>query len=273
MAEKGLRERVIGVSFDGTGYGEDGALWGGEFLIADISGYKRAGHLEYVPLPGGVSAIKEPWRTAVSYLKNAAGDEIWDYLGPAGFVKRYGKENIGAVLKVAEQRAFSPLSSGAGRLFDAVSALMGVCDKNTFEGEAAMALESLLLEDLDEDYPVDIRFNDPMGIDFSMTLLSIVNDILKREDKRIIASRFHNTVASSITGVVSKLSVVNNITQVVMSGGVFQNSYLLERVKNSLMSAGLDVYVNELVPCNDAGVSLGQAYILRERIKAGVVRL
>lgn len=273
MAEKGLREKVIGVSFDGTGYGEDGALWGGEFLIADILGYKRAGHLEYVPLPGGVSAIREPWKTAVSYLKKAAGDEIWDYIGSAGFVERYGKENIEALLKVSEQKVFSPLSSGAGRLFDAVSALMGVCDRNTFEGEAAMALESLVREDLDDDYPVDIRFNDPMEIDFSMTFLRILNDILKKEDRRIIASKFHNTVASSIIGVVGKLSVVNNIRKVVMSGGVFQNSYLLHRVESGLKAAGLDVYINELVPCNDAGVSLGQAYLVRERIKAGVINL
>jgi hydrogenase maturation protein HypF len=270
MAEKGLRDKVIGVSFDGTGYGEDGALWGGEFLIAGISGYKRAGHLECVPLPGGASAIREPWRTAVSYLKKATGDEIWDYLERAGFVEKYAAGNIDAVLKVSEQRTFSPLSSGAGRLFDAVAALMGVCDRNTFEGEAAMALESLLLEDLNDDYPVDIRFSDPMTIDFSMAFLRILGDIVKKEDRRIIASRFHNTVASAIIGVACKLSAVSNIGKVVLSGGVFQNSYLLHRVQKGLGEAGLNVYVNELVPCNDAGISLGQAYILRERIKAGM---
>ena len=270
MAEKGLREKVIGVSFDGTGYGEDGALWGGEFLIADIAGYTRAGHLEYVPLPGGASAIKEPWRTAVSYLKKATGDEIWDYLERTGFVEKYGRGNIDALLKVSEQRTFSPLSSGAGRLFDAVAALMGVCDRNTFEGEAAMALESLVLEELDEDYPVDIRFNDPMTIDFSMAFLRILRDILKKDDRRVIASRFHNTVASAIIGVAAKLCAVHNIGRVVMSGGVFQNSYLLHRVEKGLTAAGLDVYVNELVPCNDAGISLGQAYVLRERIKEGM---
>jgi hydrogenase maturation protein HypF len=270
MAEKGLREKVIGVSFDGTGYGEDGALWGGEFLVAEISGYKRAGHLEYVPLPGGASAIREPWRTAVSYLKKATGDEIWEYLGRAGFVEKYGAGNIDALLKVSELQTFSPLSSGAGRLFDAVAALLGVCDRNTFEGEAAMALESLLPEGLDDDYAVDIRFSDPMTIDFSMAFLRILSDMLRKEDRGIIASRFHNTVASAIITVACRLSAVNNIGKVALSGGVFQNSYLLRRVQKGLAEAGLGVYVNELVPCNDAGISLGQAYVLRERIKAGV---
>ena len=272
MAEKGLKEKVIGVSFDGTGYGEDGALWGGEFLIADIAGYKRAGHLEYVPLPGGVSAIREPWRTAVSFINKAAGDEVWDYLGPAGLIARYGKENIAAVLKVAGQKNFSPLSSGAGRLFDAVSALTGACDRNTFEGEAAIALEALLPEDVRDDYPVDIRFSDPMVIDFSMTFLSILNDIRTKVDKRTISARFHNTVASAVIVVVGKLSGVNNIRKVALSGGVFQNSYLQGMVANGLRAEGLDVYVNELVPCNDAGISLGQAYLLRERIRAGLTR-
>ena len=206
----------------------------------------------------------------MSYLKKATGDEIWDYLERTGFVEKYGRGNIDALLKVSEQRTFSPLSSGAGRLFDAVAALMGVCDRNTFEGEAAMALESLVLEELDEDYPVDIRFNDPMTIDFSMAFLRILRDILKKDDRRVIASRFHNTVASAIIGVAAKLCAVHNIGRVVMSGGVFQNSYLLHRVEKGLTAAGLDVYVNELVPCNDAGISLGQAYVLRERIKEGM---
>ncbi len=271
MAENGLRRKVIGVSFDGTGYGEDGNLWGGEFLVAEINGYRRAGHLEYVPLPGGVSAIREPWRTAVSYVRQAAGEEIWDYLEPAGFVRRYGRDRIAALLKVAGQAAFSPLSSGAGRLFDAASALMGVCDRNTFEGEAAMALESLVLEDVEDDYPVDMRFDDPMVVDFSMTLLHMIDDMRKKEDRRVIASRFHNAVARSVIAVAGKLSAVNNIREVAISGGVFQNFYLLQRVRDGLNKAGLDVYVNELVPCNDAGVSLGQAYLLRERMKAGTV--
>jgi len=271
MAEKGIKEKVIGVSFDGTGYGEDGTLWGGEFLVADTSGFKRAGHIKEVPLPGGETAIREPWRISLSYLKEAAGDEVWDYLKPAGFPEKYGEEMIANILKISGNKEFSPLSSGAGRLFDAVSALTGICDKNTFEGEAAIALESLLLENIEEDYPVNISFKDPLDMDFSQTILNIIDDIRKKEDIRIISTKFHNTVAGAIIRVVIKLSLINNIKKIILSGGVFQNLYLLNMVVNHLRSEGLTVYTNEIVPCNDAGISLGQAYIIRERLKAGII--
>ncbi|OHE54914.1 MAG: carbamoyltransferase HypF, partial [Thermodesulfovibrio sp. RBG_19FT_COMBO_41_18] len=156
MAEKGIKKKVIGVSFDGTGYGTDGNLWGGEFLIADITGFKRAGHFKYVPLPGGETSVKEPWRTAVSYIKDMAGDEAMHYLESIGFVKRYGSDMLKDVLKIIDKKLFSPLSSGAGRVFDAISAIIGMCDKNTFEGEAAIALESITIPDLVDDYPIDI---------------------------------------------------------------------------------------------------------------------
>jgi hydrogenase maturation protein HypF len=267
MAEKGIKEKVIGVAFDGTGYGEDGSLWGGEFLISDVKGFRRAGHIGYVPLPGGEMAIKEPWRTAISFVKKAAGKEVIKYLKPARFIERYGIEKIETIVKICGDRTLSPLSSGAGRLFDAVAALTGVCDRNTFEGEAAIALESLVLDGVVEDYPVDISFRDPMEIDFSMVILSILKDIEAGEDRRVISAKFHNTVAASIAAVVLKLSAVTGIRKVALSGGVFQNSYLADSVAKGLRMEGLDVYTNELVPCNDGGISLGQAYIVRERIK------
>jgi hydrogenase maturation protein HypF len=270
MAEKGIKEKVIGVSFDGNGYGEDGNLWGGEFLVADIKGFKRAGHIQYIPLPGGEMAIREPWRISLSYLNEAAGDEIWTYIKPAGFVEKYGKDTIDRILKITKKREFSPLSSGAGRLFDAVSALTGVCDRNTFEGEAAMALESFTSDQVNEDYPVDISFKETMEIDFSPTILRILEDMAKNEDIILISSKFHNTVATAIIRVVIKLSLINNIRKIVLSGGVFQNCYLSGKIIDNLRSEGLLVYVNELVPCNDAGISLGQAYLVRERIKVGI---
>lgn len=270
MAEKGIREKVIGVAFDGTGYGEDGELWGGEFLIAGIEDFKRVGHFEYIPLPGGEMAVKEPWRTSLSYLRAAAGDEIWDYISPTGFIEKYGMKKIENIIQVAGKRDFSPLSSGAGRLFDAVSALIGVCDTNTFEGEAAMAMESIVLDRVEDDYPVDISFREVLGIDFSATILGILKDIEKKVDKGLIATKFHNTVAAAVIRTVFKLSLTHNIKRVALSGGVFQNAYLLTRIEDHLRAEGLEVLVNELVPCNDAGVSLGQAYILRERLKLGV---
>ncbi len=269
MAENGIREKVIGVAFDGTGYGDDGTLWGGEFLVADIRGFTRAAHLEYVALPGGEAAVKEPWRTSLSYLKEAIGEKVWDYLGPTGFIDKYGREKIENVLKVAGLKEFSPLSSGAGRLFDAVSALTGICDRNTFEGEAAMALESAARDDVEDDYPVDISFREVMGIDFSATFLAILKDLEKGVDKSVIASKFHNTVAVAVARTVLKLSLMHNLKKAVLSGGVFQNAYLLNRVEALLRAERMQVFVNELVPCNDAGISLGQAYVLRERLKAG----
>ena len=270
MAEKGLKDKVIGVSFDGTGYGTDGNLWGGEILIADIKGFRRAGHFKYIPLPGGEGAVKEPWRIAVSHIKAIAGNETIPYLKSLNFIDKYGEEKIHDILKIADNRQFSPLSSGAGRLFDAVSALIGLCDRNTFEGEAAIALESITRPDVVDDYPVDIKFRDTMEIDFSHTFLRIIDDLLRGEDKGIISSRFHNTMVTVILRVTEKLSSLNSIKDVVLCGGVFQNIYLLERAIAMLQSIGMIVHTHDKVPTNDAGISLGQAYIIRERIKAGI---
>ena len=270
MAEKGLKDKVIGISFDGTGYGTDGNLWGGEILIADIKGFRRAGHFKYIPLPGGEAAVKEPWRIAVSYIKAIAGDEAIHYLKSINFIDKYGEDRIQDILKIADNRQFSPLSSGAGRLFDAVSALIGLCDRNTFEGEAAIALESITRPDVVDDYPVDIKFRDTMEIDFSHTFLRIIDDLQREEDKGIISSRFHNTIVTVIIRVTEKLSSLNSIKDVILCGGVFQNIYLLERTIAMLQSIGMTVHTHDKVPTNDAGISLGQAYIIRERIKAGI---
>ena len=268
MAEKGIKNRVIGFSFDGTGYGTDGNLWGGEILLADIEGFKRLGHFRYVPLPGGEIAVKEPWRTAVGYIWSMADGRAMEYLEGIGFIDRYGPEIIQNILKIVGQKQFSPYSSGAGRLFDAVSAVLGVCDKNTFEGEAAIALEAITSPNVVDDYPVDIKFRDPLEVDFSMTFLRIIEDLAGGEDKGIIASIFHNTLATVIFRIMQKFSPLYDIHEAVLSGGVFQNFYLLEKTVAKLESLGVNVLINEKVSCNDAGISLGQAYILRERIKA-----
>ena len=267
MAEKGMKDKVIGVSFDGTGYGTDGNLWGGEFLIADIKGFRRAGHFKYIPLPGGEIAVREPWRIAVSLIRDAAGDEAMSYLKLLDFPDKYGDKRIQDILKIINNRQFSPLSSGAGRLFDGVSALTGVCDRNTFEGEAAIALEALAIPGTVEDYPVDIQLRDPIEIDFSQTVLKLIKDIREAEDKGTISSKFHNTIVTVIMRVVQRLSQVHSIRDVVLCGGVFQNMYLLRRTMSNLVSTGLEVHIHEKVPTNDAGISLGQAYIIRERVK------
>jgi len=267
MAEKGIKEKVLGVSFDGTGYGIDGNLWGGEFLIADIEGFTRVGQLKYIPLPGGEVAVREPWRIAVSLIKDAVGDKTIPYLQSIGFIEKYGDKKISDILKIIDNRQFSPLSSGAGRLFDAVSALMGVCDKNTFEGEAAIALEAITRPGIVDDYPVDIQLRNPLEVDFSRAVLKIIGDLAEGENKGIISSKFHNTLITVIVRVIKRLSQAYSINDVVLCGGVFQNMYLLERAMSSLVSTGMKVHIHDKVPTNDAGISLGQAYIIRERIK------
>ena len=268
MAEHGLTTKIIGVAFDGTGYGIDGNLWGGEFLIADIGGFDRVGQFKYVSLPGGEAAIKEPWKTAVSYVTDAAGDKAFDCLERAGFIKKYGREAIEKLMIVARSREFSPLASGAGRLFDAVSALLGICDRNTFEGEAAMALEALAQEGIDDEY--DVEFKKENGytvIDFSPVILTIINDLVQGCSAEMIAAKFHNAVVAVIRAMVRGLSEQYKLKDVALSGGTFQNFYILNRVIKALSLDGMNVFVNHKVPCNDACISLGQAYLVRERLR------
>ncbi len=270
MAEHGLRGEVIGVALDGTGYGPDGTLWGGEFLVADLDGYERAGHFGYIALPGGAQAIREPWRTAVSLACSSYGhDEAMPVLGDLGFFDTYGQDKVRAVAGLVGMREFSPLSSGAGRLFDAAAALLGLCGYNTFEGEAAIALEAAADDDEMGDYPVNVVFKSPMEVDFTYTLICIIDDIIKGIAPGRVAAKFHNTVAGAVVAVVGKLSASRGISVVALSGGVFQNRRLLNSVRSSLMEGGLNVFVNELVPANDGGISLGQAYLLREKLKNG----
>ncbi len=271
MAEQNLSGEVIGVAFDGTGYGTDGNLWGGEFLVADIHGFKRAGRFRYVPLPGGETAIREPWRTAVSYIADVAGNEAPRYLSAVGFTERYGRDTIEKIMKLIPLKDFSPPSSGAGRLFDAVSAILGICDRNTFEGEAAIALEYLVRQGIDEEYPFDVRSEsvkkDGLEVDFSLAVLGIMEDFLRGVDISIISTKFHNAVCGAVVQVAKEISQTYGLRDVVLSGGTFQNLYLLQRACEKLTREDLAVFINEKVPCNDAGISLGQAYICRERLK------
>lgn len=267
MAEKNMKDRIIGVALDGTGYGLDGCLWGGEFLIADINGFERILHFKYLPLPGGERAIKEPWRMTVSLTIDSVEDrkEGLHYLRMIGLSDRFG-DNLKRVVDLIDKREFSPLSSSAGRLFDAVSAMLGLCYINTFEAEAAIALESLVTEGIDDFYKFEIRDD----IDLSLCVRGILNDIEDNLERTTIATKFHNTVSEIILHAVKSLSNQSGIRDVVLSGGVFQNRSLLQRTISKLVSSGYNVHVNERVPCNDGGISLGQAYILRERIRRGI---
>lgn len=273
MAEKGLKDKVIGVALDGTGYGIDGNLWGGEFLVCDLKGFERVAHFKYVPLPGGNRAIKECWRTAISYIAQCGMQDVdlWRILDSIGFIARYGRNKIEAILSILDKRQFSPFSSGAGRLFDAVAAIAGICDENTFEGEAAIALENMVhdlgLRFNDDTYPFEVLEVEPMIFDFSKMIVQILEDVKLKEGKGLVATKFHNTMIKVIIEAVNHISKKYGIKEVALSGGVFQNEYLLKGTVSQLSALGFNVHTNENVPCNDAGISLGQAYIARERIK------
>jgi len=280
MAENGLKEKVIGIALDGTGYGTDGTLWGGEFLVCGIEGFIRAAHFNYMPLPGGEKAIEQCWRTAISATVGALHSRERDperlkqvameTLDAVGFISRYGIRRVEIILKLVSNRQFSPLSSGAGRLFDAVAALSAVSDRNTFEGEAAMALENEIEEGVSEAYGFAVKESGPLKIDFSETIMQIIYDIKNGESNGRIAARFHNTVTEAIAAVASRVRDGCAIGNVALSGGVFQNKYIFERAYAALESLGFKVFTNIHVPCNDACISLGQAYLLRERLKAGL---
>jgi hydrogenase maturation protein HypF len=283
MAEHGLRGPVIGVALDGSGYGTDGALWGSEFLVSDLAGFSRLGHFRYIPLPGGESAIREGWRTAVGLLGQvlrgadgtqpaaasgrSCGRSLWKMLESLGFVERHGSSRIEHILKVAGNRAFSPLSSGAGRFFDAVAAMAGLCDRNTFEGEAAIALESVMNRKGDGAYPFDIGGEGILEVDFSPMVLRILDEINSGAAVSEISLKFHNAIADAVLAVVDAIGRQHALRQVALSGGVFQNAYLLERVTGGLSEKGFHVYVHDHLPCNDGCISLGQAVVLREQLR------
>ena len=251
LAEYGLNEKVTGICLDGTGYGNDGCIWGGEFMIADMEKSERYLHFDYVPMPGGEKAILEPWRMAFSYLFKYFGENI-DYQAIPVF-KAIEKHKLVLLKEMILSDINSPLSSGAGRLFDAVSALLGLCSFSSFDSEAPMRLESAIDSDTDEYYPFTIDGS----VVFSDTLECILSDI-KNESRSVIPAKFHNTIARLILEVSGRIRDAHEIEKVVLTGGVFQNKYLYEKTENLLIKNGFMVLSNRLVPSNDGGISLGQ---------------
>jgi len=266
MAEHGLTEQVIGVTFDGTGYGSDGAVWGGEFLVGDYQNFRRAGHLRYVGLPGGEQAIREPWRMAASYLRDADRDLTpLEAFVPPGALQ--------AVRTMIERRFNTPLTSSAGRLFDAVAALVGLRSKVTYEGQAAIELEWLAEKaSTGGSYPVEVLeetasdHSEPtFVVDSRPIVRAILHELEGRPDRPRIARRFHWTIVEMITVVCGRIREQRGLHRVVLSGGTFMNGLLTAEVVRRLTRDGFDVYRHHLVPPNDGGLSLGQLAVAASR--------
>ena len=256
MAENGLTgERpVIGVAFDGTGYGADGAIWGGEFLVADYGTFRRAAHLKYVPLPGGDAAIRKPYRTALAHLWAAGLD--WDNRLPSVAAAPLGER---VILEQQLKRDVSVVStSSVGRLFDAVSSLTGVRQEVNYEAQAAIEFEMLVEHGMEDAYTFSLNGEE---IDVSPCIRAVVADVRAGIAAGVIAARFHNGLAQMVRDVCVCLLKETGLKEVALSGGVFQNVTLLGKVLPLLQEAGFTIYIHRLIPPNDACISLGQAVI------------
>ncbi len=259
MAEHKIAGPVIGLAFDGTGFGTDGNLWGGEILIADEKGFQRAAHLNYVSMPGGEAAIKEPWRMAISYLHNAFGDEIKGLDLP--IFREKGDKTLNVIIQMIKKRLNSPLTSGMGRFFDGVASILGIRSRVCFEGQAAMELEmASILTQAHYDYDW-IRQKNIYQILTAPIVRGIVRDMMQKKSAAEIGGKFHASLICLFSDLCAIIGRENGLNRVVFSGGSFQNIILLKGLRQNLESKGFEVFTHSLVPTNDGGISLGQAVI------------
>jgi hydrogenase maturation factor HypF (carbamoyltransferase family) len=333
MAENHLDGKVIGIALDGTGYGTDGAVWGGEVLLATYADFERMAHLDYVPMPGGAAAITEPWRMAVSYLHKHFGEALWELeipfvreldVGAPGYAPlqkemesqvaahRYAapqketesqvvahgyappqkepESQVGAhghpvaqslraaghaplrkqaamLVRMLERGVNSPLTSSCGRLFDAVSALAGIRKRVNYEAQAAIELEAAIAgESEGAGYPFELRPEGSGWIIGTRPLFdALVNDLKCSVPVGIVSRRFHEGFGDVLARAVKPIQAKTGINKVCLSGGSFQNVFLLEHLRRKLEVGGLNVFTHSEVPCGDGGLSLGQALVAARR--------
>ena len=267
MAEHGLKGPVIGVAFDGLGYGGDGTIWGGEFLVTTLAGYERRAHLRCVPLAGGDRAIREPWRMGLSYLRDALGADPL-FLGLPGW-DGIAEKKIEMVTAMIQRGLNTVQTSSCGRLFDAVASIMGLRHEVNYEGQAAIELEMAVREGISESYPFEIGASSPWEIDLRPAIERLVLDIQMKVSVSSIAAKFHNTIVAVIVVICRRLRETDGLHLVCLSGGTFQNGYLLERLVPALRSSAFEVYLNRQVPNNDGGIALGQAAVANAVMAGG----
>ncbi len=262
MAENGIKDPVIGVALDGTGYGTDGHIWGGEILLVSYKSFERLAHLEYVPLPGGDAATKKPVRVAAAYLYHLLGESG---LQRSGLPTRMGPEELSLLKQQMDAKLNSPLTSSCGRLFDAVASLLRIKDSINYEAQAAIELEMCATDFEGSDnsrYPFEIGEESGLKIIRLGALFdAILRDINNGQSSPEIAYRFHDSLATSIAGLCGSLSGKTGIKKVALSGGVFQNRLMFRLILKALQENGLDVFAHKQVPSNDGGIALGQAVI------------
>lgn len=263
MAEHGLDEKVIGISMDGTGYGDDGNIWGGEFFTCDLEGFERVTHFEYVPLPGGDAVTKEPWRTAVSYLYKIYGKEFLSLDIP--FIKGLDRTRTEILIQAIGKKINCPLCSSAGRLFDAVAAILDICTEAKFHAEAPMRLEDIASGTVDLAYPFDFG----EVISFEPTIREIVEDMKEGIQVGEISAKFHNTFNNVIIAVASLIRKKTGLNKIVLSGGTFQNRYILSRGEKILARESFEVFSHSKIPSNDGGIALGQLVIAAKKRERG----
>jgi hydrogenase maturation protein HypF len=261
MLEHGIEQPVMGLSFDGTGYGTDGKIWGGEVLLVDGTKFSRLAHFEYIPMPGGDMAIKEPWRMAVSYLCHTFGEDLWNMNLP--LFKEFDKNKIQFIIEMINKGLNCPETSSLGRLFDGISALLGVCYHSTYEGQAAIMLEMEITDQHEEKF---YKYEWSIGMESYLIstkpiIEGIVTDFMSGIGSNLISYKFHLTLIKLFIELCVQLRKETGIDQIVLSGGVFQNATLLAGLCRDLRKQGFRVFSHSKVPTNDGGIALGQVAI------------
>jgi hydrogenase maturation protein HypF len=267
LGEAGIDGPVIGMALDGTGYGPDGTVWGCELLLSTRRRYERVGHLEKVLMPGGDTAVRQPWRMALSHLHAAFGERIGE-LNLRALLRRDGDE-LRIVREMLIKQVNCPVTSSCGRLFDAISCLCGVCNEVSYEGQAAIELEMLADEGLKDSYPVDVRDTGERVLIGVKTLMrEVVEDIRAGVGGSVVSARFHNWLIAALVKAAEILRRRHRISIAALSGGCFQNEILLTGLSNQLKERGFDVIINRQVPANDGGISFGQVIVAAAAVEA-----
>lgn len=261
MAEHQLTEFVIGVAFDGTGYGPDGTIWGGEFLVADLVSFERMAYLRPIPLLGGEQAVRQPWRITAAWLYQLYGAEWISWSLP--FSQQVDDKVWTTLRQMMDHDLNCPLTSSMGRLFDAVAALLGVRHEVNYEGQAAIELEAIVDNSVADSYPFSLTWPE---LDPAPLFAALLADLRTAIAAPVIAAKFHNSIAELIAAVCTKLRQDKGLNHVALSGGVFQNAILLKRAAALLKEKGFEIFTNELVPPNDGGIALGQAAVAAQNL-------